>query len=155
MVIAPDGLCFTTRRSPGYLLRRAAQLLVPIAEKRFVDEDLTLSQWIAIKLVRDGIADTSAGLSKLLGHNSGATTRMIDQMEARGLMTRCRRSDDRRVVTLELTPAGLAAANDAAPRMAELWSALLEDFTAEEVETMVSLLARLVERLEREEDGLG
>jgi DNA-binding MarR family transcriptional regulator len=141
------------KTSPGYLLRRAFQLLQSRGEAIFADHNLTLSQWIALKLIRDGVADTSAALARELGHNSGATTRMIDHMEERGWVTRHRRSDDRRVVTLEPTDAGLAAVKTVAPEMQQVWYWLLADFRNDEVETLISLLTRLVARMEEEGGG--
>jgi DNA-binding MarR family transcriptional regulator len=146
-----DRLCFTTRQSPGYLVRRAQQLIGPRAEMIFADRDLTLTQWITLKLIRDSVATTSAELSRQIGHNSGATTRMIDQIEKRGLVARHRSSTDRRVVTLELTPTGLNAVNEVGPSMIGLWSRLLEDFSNEEVDMLIALLGRLVDRLESED----
>lgn len=146
-----DRLCFTARQSPGYLLRRAQQLIGPRAEMIFAGRDLTLTQWITLKLIRDGLATTSAELSRQIGHNSGATTRMIDQIEERGLVARHRSSTDRRIVTLELTPAGLDAVQEVGPSMIGLWSQLLEDFSNDEVDMLIALLGRLVDRLESED----
>lgn len=145
--------CFTARRSPGYLIRRAAHLVVPRAEAVFAGQDLSLSQWIALKLIHDDVADTSATLSRRMGYNSGATTRLIDQIEQRGLLTRCRRTDDRRVVNLELTAAGVAAVGVMTPKMALFWNDLLAGFDGGEVDMLIALLTRLVERLEADESG--
>lgn len=153
MTLRDDDLCFAATRSPGYLIRRAAQLIVPHAEAVFKDQELTLSQWIALKLMYQGVADTSVSLSNVLGHNSGATTRLIDQLEERGLLTRARRKDDRRIVNLELTEAGIAGVKKMTPKMSALWKSLLVDFTDAETDMLISLLARLVDRLERTEIG--
>jgi len=153
MSFKDDDLCFAATRSPGYLIRRAAQLVVPHAEAVFKDQELTLSQWIALKFMYQGVADTSVSLSHLLGHNSGATTRLIDQLEERGLLTRTRRTDDRRVVNIELTKAGIAGVQKMTPKMSALWKSLLADFTDGETAMLISLLARLVDRLERTETG--
>ena len=145
-----DPCGFTARESPGYLLRRAQQLLNPRVEALFAERELTLTQWIALKLLRDHMVSTGAELARHLGHNSGATTRLIAQLEARGFLQRRRRDDDRRLVALELTEAGKAAVAAMTPVVAGLWRTLLADFSNDEAATMVALLRRLVDRLEAE-----
>lgn len=140
--------CFTTRRSLGFLLRRGYQLLLPRAEAVFAGRDLTLSQWIALKLIGEEVAVTSTKIATLLGHNSGATTRLIDQLEERGLVSRIRLDGDRRVVTLGLTEEGEKALTERVPGMAALWADVLQDLDEQEVDTLLTLLGRVVERLE-------
>jgi DNA-binding MarR family transcriptional regulator len=142
---------YVTRHSLGYLLRQAVKLLEPRAEAIFADESLSFTQWLALRLVHDGIVDNSAGIARTICHNSGAVTRVVDQLEARDLMRRQRCGDDRRVVRLAVTPAGDAALAAVNPRMMALLNGLLEGFSREEVETLLSLLTRLLARLEADE----
>ena len=81
---------FKARRSVGYLIRRLNNLTMPHAEARFADQELTFTHWIALMSLRDGISSTSSDIARHLGHDTGATTRMVDQLEARGLVARCR-----------------------------------------------------------------
>jgi DNA-binding MarR family transcriptional regulator len=150
MVALASGYCFSTKTSPGYLIRRASQLMVPLAERYFEGQDLSLSQWISLKMIRDGIAPTIGELARYLGHSSGATTRLVDQLEERGLITRNRSNEDRRVVALEITPAGLEATRNMGVRMMEMWDQLFADFEQDEAEMLIVLLSKLVARLEAE-----
>ena len=50
-----------------------------------------------------GVTMTPARLRVRLGMSSGATTALVDRLAARGLVTRSRESDDRRMVTLRTT----------------------------------------------------
>jgi DNA-binding MarR family transcriptional regulator len=140
--------CFTARRSLGYLIRRSYQLLLPRTEAVFVGRDLTLSQWIALKMIRDGEGVTGTKIAGMLGHNSGATTRLIDQLEEQGLLSRIRLAGDRRVVTLALTEEGAKAVAEMFPGMAALWGDVLQDLDEQEVDTLLTLLGRVVDRLE-------
>ncbi len=81
-------------------------------------------------------------------YDSGAMTRMVDQLEKRGLLTRTRSKDDRRVVELELTPDGRAMAARLLPRITDLWNGVLKDFSRSEFDTLVGLMAKLVDALE-------
>lgn len=139
---------FTAKRSLGFLLRRAQKLMSQQAEQVFEGRDLTLSQWIVLKLIDEDGAVTAGEAARMLGHNTGATTRLIDQLESQGLIERRRETADRRQVSLVLTPAGGATAKAWAGEMAEFFDELLAEFSPAEVEAMIDLMERLVARLE-------
>jgi len=139
---------FEARRSIGYLIKRLNSLIVPHAEAIFADADFTFSQWVVLMAVRDGIADTCAGIAKHLDHDTGATTRLVDQLEERGYLKRRRSTEDRRVVHLEITPAGKALTKSLMPRLIEFWNDVLEGFSSEEATLLISLLTRLMTRIE-------
>lgn len=141
---------FKARRSVGYLIRRLNNLTVPHAQARFADQELTFTHWIALMSLRDGLASTASDIARHLGHDTGATTRLIDQLERRGLIARRRDATDRRVVNLSLTAAGYAVANELLPRTVNFWNDMFEGFTTAEVATLIELLTRLLARLEAE-----
>ncbi len=72
-------------------------------EGLFAEQGCTLQQWVVLMHLRDGLAITVADLCRDLHHNSGAMTRLIDQLESRNLIERRRNSEDRRVIELSLT----------------------------------------------------
>ena len=139
---------FEARRSLGYLIRRLHNLAVPRAEALFADADFTFSQWVVLMAVRDGIADTCGEIARHMDHDTGAITRLVDQLEERGFLVRSRSRSDRRVVHLEITPAGRALAKSLLPRLVEFWNEVLEGFTADEATQLIALLSRLMVRLE-------
>jgi|HubBroStandDraft_2_1064218.scaffolds.fasta_scaffold82891_2 DNA-binding MarR family transcriptional regulator len=139
---------FDCRRSLGYLVRRLNNVIMPRAEALFADADFTFTQWVVLMAVRDGIATTCGEIARHMDHDTGAITRLVDQMEARGFITRRRSTEDRRVVNLEITPAGKALAKSLVPRIAEFWNKTLDGFSAEEFSQLISLLTRLMVRLE-------
>lgn len=141
------------RSSPGYLLRKSTRLVIAQLHAAFADLDISFPQWITLMLVGDHEAVTAAQLSRTLGHNSGAVTRLIDQLEERSLIKRERSTTDRRVVELALTDAGSSIAQALAPRVISLWDELLEDFTNDEVDMLRLLLTRLLVKLEARDTG--
>jgi DNA-binding MarR family transcriptional regulator len=141
---------FTTDRALGYLLRRTYKLVQERMGKVFDDRSLTLSQWIALTLVGEQVARTSSEVARQLGHNTGATTRLVDHLESRGFLERCREKADRRVVTLSLTASGRDAVAALTPMVIDTWNTLLEGFDHDEIETLIRLLTRLVERLDED-----
>jgi DNA-binding MarR family transcriptional regulator len=136
--------------SIGYLLRRAYKLSVPLAESLFVGQELSFTQWIALIQLRTGVIDTCGALARFLDHDSGATTRMLDQLEGCGLVSRRRSATDRRVVHLSLTDAGHNAAEALMPRIDALWRDVLTGFDPKEVTLLTRLLQRLIDRLDAE-----
>jgi len=145
-----DPETYTAHNSIGCWTRRLNNLMTPQAEALFAEEDLTFSHWIALMSLRDGISSTCADLSRHMNYDSGAITRLVDQLEKRGLVERLRSKSDRRVVNLSLTAAGRALAKSLSARVVEFWNDMLEDFTREEATQLISLLSRLVTRMEVE-----
>jgi DNA-binding MarR family transcriptional regulator len=139
---------FTAKGSLGFLVRRAQKLMSQQAEQVFEGRDLTLSQWIVLKMIDEGSVVTPGDAARLLGHNTGAMTRLVDHLEGQGLLVRRREPGDRRLVSLALTPAGESTAKAWAGEMAGFFDELLAGFSPEEVETMIDLISRLVDRLE-------
>lgn len=123
-------------------------------EQEIPIEDLTFTQWVVLIQLRDGLAETGADLCRNLCHDSGATTRLIDQLEARGLVERTRSTEDRRVAKLSLTLAGRQMAKKIAPQVVDFWNDILSDFTHAEIDTFISLLERLLIRLEQDSSKL-
>lgn len=132
----------------GYLLRRANTLLLPQVEALFGEHEFTFVQWAMLMQVRDGLASTCADISRNLNYDTGALTRVIDQLEGRGFVERQRSETDRRVVTLILTAEGKRAVDALIPVVVGALNNVLTDFTREEIEMLLGLLARLVTRLE-------
>lgn len=140
---------FSGPRSIGYLIRRLSNLLVPRVEALFVGEDLSFSQWVVLVSLRDGLTATCAEIARHLNHDTGATTRMVDQLERRGLVRRNRSTSDRRVIHLEVTPQGHAVARAFSARIVDFWNVVLDDFAHEDAQRIIDLLTRLALRIEQ------
>ena len=143
-----DADSFTGGKSIGYLVRRAHNQLMPRAEALFADAELTFSQWVVLMSLRDRTATTCAEIARHMNHDTGATTRLVDRLEKRGLLARTRSTNDRRIVHLKLLPAGKAMAKALTPRIVDFWNNVLEDFSNDEAATLIKLLTRLDQCLE-------
>jgi DNA-binding MarR family transcriptional regulator len=139
---------FTGPNALGYLVRRLHNLMVPIAEAQFAGEELTFSHWVALVSLRDRLTHTCADIARHMNHDSGATTRLVDQLEERGLLTRQRSKTDRRVVNLALTAEGKAVAKALTPRIINVCNQALEGMPAAEIDALLANLKRLIARLE-------
>jgi DNA-binding MarR family transcriptional regulator len=140
-------------RAPGRLLRRLDKIMATYVESKFDGQGLSFQQWVALKVVRDGAVTNAGELARELGITTGATTRMIDLLEARGLLARNRAADDRRVVQVEITPEGGAAVLTLQEHVVDSWNEVLADFRQEDVTMLVDLLARVLAAAERVTEG--
>ena len=131
------------KNSIGYLVRRSANLLMPQMETLFSDQTLSFSQWTALMALRDGDVRTAADLARNICHDAGSLTRMLDQLEERGLVSRKRSESDRRQVALEMTPRGRALIASLMPKVVGLWNELLGDFSHDEIRVLIKLMTRL------------
>jgi DNA-binding MarR family transcriptional regulator len=139
---------FHLRDSIGYLVKRSQRLMQERIEVLFERQGFTLQQWVVLMYVRDRLAVTIADICRDLHHDSGAMTRLVDQLEARKLIERQRSADDRRVVELSLTDAGAEVLETLVPTACDALNTALDGFTREEVKMLQSMLRRLIGRLE-------
>lgn len=146
-----DVATFAPRISLGYLVRRINKLSVARIEAAFDGSEISFTQWIVLALVSSGIATTCAELSRNMDHNSGAMTRVIDQLEERGLLIRRRDNEDRRVSNLSITEAGSQTVHELVGRVVDIWNDILGDFDHDEITRLLATLGKLLARLESPE----
>ena len=140
-----DPQTYLSRDSVGYLVRRLYTLLLARFEGALAQADFTLTQWIVLIQVRDGLARTASDIANDLGHDSGALTRVVDQLERRGYLQRNRSASDRRVVELKLTPAGKAIIDELLPLVVDHTNAALAPLSKSEFVQLRSYLVRLLD----------
>ena len=134
---------YKAQSSVGYLLKRASALIVDVVEPVFETQGFTFVQYQILAWLRDGIAINPKDICAQFRHNSGALTRVIDQLAERGLLERARRDRDRRKVELELTPAGRAVVETLIPLVVEKLNYALAEFSSAEVQEFKRLLLKL------------
>jgi DNA-binding MarR family transcriptional regulator len=106
-------------------------------------------QWIVLMHIRDGLARTASDIAREFSHDTGALTRVIDQLEKRGLLRRRRSSRDRRVVELKLTPAAERLIEDCLPPVVAEMNYALAPLDRGEFEQLRGLLNRVLEHLQQ------
>jgi len=132
---------YTAGKSVGFLLKRAHQSLLRSMDARMQKYDLTAMQWGPLLLISKGHG-TVAGCAREADIDSSAMTRMLDRLEAKGLLQRVRSEADRRVVNLELTPAGAELAKVIPLELSQVLNHHLRGFSESEFETLKNLLTR-------------
>ncbi|ALS61868.1 MarR family winged helix-turn-helix transcriptional regulator [Pandoraea norimbergensis] len=135
---------FQLTQSVGFYLSKARNLLAAEMDQALKPLDLTGPQMGILRTLGVGEITTPLEMSKMLAMDSGSTTRMLDKLEAKGLISRHRSTEDRRVVKLALTPAGKRV-DDQIPDIApHVLNHRLKDFSAEEFKQFLNLLKKFV-----------
>jgi DNA-binding MarR family transcriptional regulator len=109
-------------------------------------------QYVVMSALRDGIAMNPKMICMQFRHDSGALTRIIDQLAERGLLERVRRDRDRRKVELQLTPAGRETIESIIPLVVGKLNEVLTDFSKAEVQELLRLLVKLNTTLQEHVD---
>ena len=75
--------------SVGYLVKRCGVLMTQVAEERFASLSISFTQWLVLTWLNAHDGHISAThLSTQIGHDMGALTRVIDELERRGYVKR-------------------------------------------------------------------
>jgi DNA-binding MarR family transcriptional regulator len=138
---------FTTGSSIGYLIKLGHTLLLERATQAFADREISFMQWIVLMKLREGSDLNASELCRALRHDTGAFTRLLDQLEERALIERERSADDRRVVRLSVTPSGRKLAMELLPLVVDRLNHALGDFTKAEFHELCRLLNKLIGKL--------
>ena len=134
---------YKAQLSIGYLVKRAHSLMLDIMEPVIEQRGFSFVQYVVMSSLRDGIAVNPKTICSQFRHDSGALTRIIDQLAERGLLERVRRDRDRRKVELQLTPAGRETIESLIPLVVAKLNEVLTDFTKTDVQELLRLLVKL------------
>ncbi|MEH3087863.1 MAG: MarR family transcriptional regulator [Xylophilus ampelinus] len=135
---------FLIEESVGYQMRRIVTLVGNEIERRMEPLGLTDAQWKPLLRLYLDQGNTVAALARNCALDAGGMTRLLDRLEAKGLCRRSRSVEDRRVVNLELTPEGAAAAERIPAILDEVHAVASDGFSAEEYRLLRLFLARIL-----------
>jgi len=131
--------------SVGHLMGRARASMLSGLDAELARFGLSGMQYAVLKHLSEGTARTAADLCRLMFHDTGAMTRILDRLEEKGLMRRERCREDRRVVFLRVAPNGRALLPRLMAVATRVIDAHLAGFSAAEVETLKAYLGRMIE----------
>ena len=83
---------------------------------------------------------TAGELAEAVGLSPGAVTTVLDRLEERGLVTRSRDPDDRRRVTLKMTPEANRLAWEAYGPLGEMGGPFIAELSDKELEAVIRFL---------------
>jgi DNA-binding MarR family transcriptional regulator len=107
--------------------------------------EISAAQYVIISVLARRGVDSAAQLCKDLSYDPGAMTRMIDRLEAKGLIQRHRCPEDRRLVNLELTASGLAALPKLRACSVRVLNHFLRGFSQAEARQLENFMVRMLE----------
>ena len=142
----PEGYC--ADESVGYLMKRVLNSIAQAADKRLEPQGITQAQWSPLFMLGRSRASTVAELARELQTDPGAMTRLLDRLESKGLCRRERSTEDRRVVHIELTPEGEAAAERVPFELSQVMNEHLAGFSKSEWTQLKEFLQRMLANAE-------
>jgi len=134
---------FDIRESLGYLLGNVRSEWITAVEKELKPFDLSAAQYIVLLKVGSGSATTPVEICRVLQYDTGAMTRLLDRIEAKGLIRREAHGGDRRCVALELTPEGEELYPKLIRIVKDMNKRALRGFTKDEAASLERLLKRV------------
>jgi DNA-binding MarR family transcriptional regulator len=109
--------------------------------------EVTSAQYLILATLAQREADSATQLCKSFSYDAGAMTRMVDRLEAKGLLLRRRCADDRRLINLELTEAGKALVPKMRSLAVAVQNRLLRGFSKADVKQLEGFLLHMLENV--------
>jgi len=133
------------RRVPMALARRFFQICTTATAEALTGKDLTPLQYAVLAyLIGEPDIDQS-GLAARLGIDRNTTSVLVDELEAKGLLTRRVNGADRRARLLRLTPRGQKLHTRVYPLTFAGQQELLSVLAPDERDILLDLLVRVIE----------
>ena len=123
----------------------ALALAEPIQARLWQLAELTLTQVQVMRTLLRGGPQTLGRLGQLNGLSPTSVTRIVDRLEKRGIVTRRRESEDRRLVRVHLEPAGERVMSEIRVIKGSDIHQAVEAMTSEERTQLTASLRRLVQ----------
>lgn len=134
-----------------YLLNRAGARIATSFSEEVRPLGATLQMWRVLAALRERDGRRMGDLSATTSIEVSTLTRLVDSMEAKGLVARRRAADDARVVELSVTAAGRRLTQKIVPIAERYEQVALAGFSATEADRLKAALRRLYANME----GLG
>lgn len=134
---------FDSLQQEAYLhLWRAYDRLRALEDALFASYDLTAQQYNALRLLRAAHPDSlrTLHLASRLISRAPDITRLLDKLEERELISRVRRPENRRVVEVAITPAGLELIDELAEPLRRCHQQQLGHMKPAELKALIELL---------------
>ena len=134
--------------TPGHLISVAARGFVRLSEARLKPLGFGVGQLPVLVALQDGAASSQRDLARFARIEQPSMAQMLGRMERDGLITRTPDPLDGRSSQVALTEVARARMPQACAVLLQGNSEVLEGFSVEESALLVSLLQRLIVRLD-------
>jgi MarR family transcriptional regulator for hemolysin len=138
----------------GRLIARLARIWRRESDQALSDHGLSYATAIPLLVLsRQGETVRQGGLADELGIEGPSLVRLIDLLQAEGLVERREDPTDRRAKTLHLTKAGEAKVEETNRVLRRVRASLLKDIGADELAITFETLQRIEQRASRLQDS--
>jgi DNA-binding MarR family transcriptional regulator len=140
---AVTGRRFDTLEQEAFLgLWRTYDRLRELEDELFARYDLTAQQYNAMRLLRSGhpAPIRTLDLASRLVSRAPDITRLLDKLQQRELVARQRPADNRRVVCVRITAAGIALLDELSELVRDCHTRQLSHLTQKDLKGLISLL---------------
>lgn len=131
-------------RVPAYLIRRLQMISTAIVAEEFEDEDMPVSQWAVLTIIDNHPEIDQSRLAEVVSIDRTNTGRLVDELEAKGLVERRPNDRDRRVWMLRCTPLGHKVRKRLRPRALATQEKLLSCLEPAHRELFIDMMQRVV-----------
>ena len=132
--------------SMGYWINRLAMTMHEVFDHVIAPLGVTAPQWAVLIALHQGDAETPTELARFIGIDASAITRLVDHLEAKGLLVRRSHGSDRRSLIVVLTEAG----RELAPKLGAISQRENEKFLGGLTEAEVAEFKRLILKVLRD-----
>ena len=132
-----------------YLLNRAGARIAASFSAELVAHGISLQAWRVLAALLDATALRMGDLGRMTSIEVSTLTRIVDAMEAQGLVKRRRGPDDARSVWVEPSARGRALGRRIVPQALRYEAIALDGFSADEAAQLRSLLVRVFANMDR------
>lgn len=132
-------------RVPAHLARRFHQICLGMSAEILDREDLNPIEYALLAAVDDNPGIDQRGLSGRLGIDPASTSQMVERLARRGLLEQAVQPTDRRARLLSATSVGAKLRARLRPDLLAAQDRVLSVLSPEDQETLLELLARVVE----------
>lgn len=127
----------------GFLLAKAYQRACALYKEKFGNYGLTPQQFGLLRFLWEEDGITQVELSNRSQIDRTTIGGLIDKLEQLALVKRMPHPDDRRAYRISLTETGKSLEKELAPLADELQATILSPLSAEEVESLVTILQKI------------
>ena len=139
-----DKRSFRSSESVGAHIGRVRKTLIEKLDQELAALGISTAQSIVIVMLAEDLASTASDMCRGLSHDPGAMTRLLDKLEAKGLVRRVRAEDDRRSARIALTAKGRALYPRIAGAQVDVFNRMLQGFSRSEVGALEDFLKRML-----------
>ncbi|WP_139490346.1 MarR family winged helix-turn-helix transcriptional regulator [Brevibacillus dissolubilis] len=136
--------------SLGFRLNYAARRISQLLALRMAPYDITTEQWSTLNRLAEQDGISQKDLARRVGKDQTNVTRILDQLERKGLAERRPNAEDRRSFLAFVTDAGLALNETVSPIEEEVIKSLVYGVSDEQLHIFSQVLRQITETAETE-----